>query len=94
MAANGRCSDDLLPCWDEMGSGMPSVDCTGFDDPTVTTKQTCASDFLGSPGADNLHRNIIFRNDDVIDLPLSNVEEPLACGEGSACDATGPVALP
>ncbi len=94
MAANGRCSDDLLPCWDQMGSGQPSIDCAGFDDPTVTAKQICESDFLGSTGADNLHRNIIFRNDDVIDVPLSNIEEPLTCGQGEACDAVGPVASP
>lgn len=94
MAANGRCSSDLLPCWDQMGTGQPSKDCPGFGDPLVTTKQTCESDFLGSPGGDNLHRNIIFRNDDVIDLPLSNVEEPLACGRGADCDTKGQVASP
>lgn len=94
MAANGRCSADLLPCWDAMGTAEASVDCAGFDDPTVTTKQTCDTDFLGSQGGDNLHRNIIFRNDDVIDLPLSNVEEPLACGEGTECESPGQVASP
>jgi hypothetical protein len=94
MAANGRCSSDLFPCWDQMGTGQPSADCAGFEDPFVTVKQTCESDFLGSPGADNLHRNILFRNDDVIDLPLSNVEEPLACGRGSECDTEGQVASP
>ena len=90
MAANGRCSGDLLPCWDQMGTGQPSRDCAGFADPKVTQKQTCESDFLGSAGGDNLHRNIIFRNDDVIDAPLSNIEAPLACGAGSDCNTKGP----
>lgn len=80
MAANGRCSRDLLPCWD-------ANDCSG--------QQTCDTDFLGSVGADNLHRNIIFRNDDVIDEPLSNIEAPLACGKDpSTCNTVGQVASP
>ena len=80
MAANGRCSRDLLPCWE-------AQDCSG--------QQTCDTDFLGSVGADNLHRNIIFRNDDVIDQPLSNVEQPLACGsDPSTCKTLGQVASP
>jgi len=94
MAANGRCSADLLPCWDQLGTGEASADCAGFDDPLVTDKQTCESDFLGSVGGDNLHRNIIFRNDDVIDLPLSNVEAPLACGRGEECMTKGQVSSP
>jgi Protein of unknown function (DUF3604) len=94
MAANGRCSADLLPCWDEQGTGQASRDCAGFADPAMTQKQTCESDFVGSAGGDNLHRNIIFRNDDVIDAPLSNVEAPLACGVGSACNTPGQVASP
>ena len=94
MASNGRCSVDLLPCWDGLGSSAPSADCAGFDDPRVTQKQTCEQNFTGSAGGDNLHRNIIFRNDDVIDEPLSNVERPLACGVGEDCIAQGPVASP
>src|SRR6185369_4160647 len=94
MAADGRCSSDLLPCWDELGTGQPSRDCPGFVDPHVTEKQTCVKDFVGNAGGDNLHRNIIFRNDDVIDAPLSNIEAPLACGAGSACNTKGQVASP
>jgi hypothetical protein len=60
----------------------------------VTEKQTCVKDFVGNAGGDNLHRNIIFRNDDVIDAPLSNIEAPLACGAGSDCNTKGQVASP
>jgi len=35
-----------------------------------------AYEWSGSPGTNNLHRNVIFRNDDVPELPLSYVEEP------------------
>lgn len=96
MAADGRCSLDLLPCWDQLGTGQASKDCAGFDDPVVTGKQTCVSDFVGSVGGDNLHRNIIFRNDDVIDEPISNIEAPLTCGTGENCDIRnrGQVASP
>ena len=87
MAANGRCSSDLLPCWDD-------VDCRGTGVSSGTQQQTCVTSFVGSLGGDNLHRNIIFRNDDVIDLPLSNLEAPLACGRGSGCDRKGQVASP
>jgi hypothetical protein len=94
MATDGRCSSDLYPCWDELGTGEPSRDCAGYADPQVPTKQTCEQNFTGSAGGDNLHRNIIFRNDDVIDLPLSNLEAPLACGRGDGCDTKGAVASP
>ncbi len=94
MASDGRCSTDLTPCWDEQGTDKASRDCAGFADPRVTQKQTCVSDFVGSAGGDNLHRNIIFRNDDVIDAPLSNIEAPLACGAGTDCNIKGQVASP
>ena len=45
-------------------------------------------------GGDNLHRNIIFRNSNVLDLPISNVDQPLACGNGASCANPGPVASP
>ena len=35
-----------------------------------------AYEWSGSPGTNNLHRNVIFRNDEVPALPLSYVEEP------------------
>jgi hypothetical protein len=34
-------------------------------------------EWTGSPGSNNIHRNIIFRNAVVPDLPISNVEAPL-----------------
>ncbi|MDX2166333.1 MAG: DUF3604 domain-containing protein [Deltaproteobacteria bacterium] len=36
-----------------------------------------AYEWSGSPGTNNLHRNVIFRNDDVPALPLSFVDEPV-----------------
>jgi hypothetical protein len=33
-------------------------------------------EWTGSPGGNNIHRNVIFRNDVVPDLPMSNVEAP------------------
>ena len=76
MAVSGRCgtssspSTDAPPCWQDQ-------DCPAG--------QACLFDFPGSSGADNLHRNVIFRNEDVIDQPISNVERPLGCGFNSLC---------
>ena len=76
MAVSGRCgtssspSADGPPCWQDEDCPAP---------------QACLFDFPGSSGADNLHRNVIFRNDDVIDQPISNVERPLGCGFNSLC---------
>jgi len=99
MAANGRCADtDALPCWDQSQNNAitgvpdagwsPSADCP--------SGVACINNFAGSAGADNLHRNIIFRNDDVIDTPISNIESPLGCGYGVECTSTpdSPVASP
>ncbi len=76
MAVSGRCGTpnslvpDAAPCWQD-------EDCSGG--------QACLFDYPGSSGADNLHRNVIFRNDDVIDQPISNVERPLGCGFNNLC---------
>jgi hypothetical protein len=45
-------------------------------------------------GANNLHRNIIFRNEDVVDLPISYMEKPTGCGKGKACEHGGALASP
>ena len=96
MAANGRCEDPgnpdmstLLPCW-------VNADCNPGGSPG---SQVCEMDFVGASGADNLHRNIIFRNSNVVDLPISNVEQPLGCGlevDPPFCTSfnQGPVASP
>jgi len=98
MAGNGRCADaDALPCWDQAqdnqvpdkpDSNTPSADCP--------SGAACIMNFTGNSGADNLHRNVIFRNDQVIDQPISNVESPLGCGSGGECDTNRqlPVASP
>jgi hypothetical protein len=99
MAANGRCADaDALPCWDEKQNNAvpnqpdagqpPSKDCP--------SGAACIMNFTGSSGADNLHRNVIFRNEQVVDRPLSNVESPLGCGYGQGCTSNpgSPVASP
>ena len=99
MAANGRCADaDVLPCWD---NAQDNKTINVPDPPTASTCQglascdcpsgaACIKNFTGSSGADNLHRNIIFRNDDVIPQPLSNIEVPLGCGSGDGCTPPSP----
>ncbi|MEW6273377.1 MAG: DUF3604 domain-containing protein [Thermodesulfobacteriota bacterium] len=73
MMGVGRCeSAPLVPCWED-------TDCP-------SGAGACITDFPGGGGADNMHRNVIFRNDDVIDLPISNLEAPVGCGSGDLCD--------
>jgi len=106
MAANGRCADsDLLPCWDNAQDNAvpnvpdattPSASCPSRASCDCPSGQPCIKNFTGNSGADNLHRNVIFRNDDVIDQPISNIEIPLGCGSGTGCTSTPhwPVASP
>jgi len=99
MAANGRCADDeMRPCWDNAQNNRvpdvpdtpatPSLDCR--------SGAACIMNFTGNSGADNLHRNVIFRNDEVVDQPISNIEVALGCGAGAGCTSTPgwPVASP
>lgn len=60
-------------CSDDHAPCFANGDCTG--------NQTCETDPNG--GANNLHRNIIFRNDDVVDLPVTYMEAPTSTGCGS-----------
>jgi len=99
MAANGRCADtDALPCWDQsQDNAILDVPDAGWSSSAdCPSGAACINNFSGNSGADNLHRNVIFRNDDVIDSPISNVDSPLGCGYGIDCTSTpdSPVASP
>jgi len=87
MMLAGRCQNATgLPCWDNLDTGLPSVDCPT----TVPGANLCVGTYPGSGGFQNMHRNIIFRNDDVLDLPISNLEAPVGCGTGEGCDRPQP----
>ena len=87
MMLAGRCETSPdLPCWDQLDTGLPSVDCPA----TTPGSDLCVGTYPGSAGFNNMHRNIIFRNDDVLDLPISNLEAPVGCGTGSGCDRPAP----
>jgi hypothetical protein len=98
MMSAGRCENAPdLSCWDQLNLGGPSADCpaTNGDE-----NGECVGTYPGSGGFDNMHRNVIFRNDDVLDLPISNVEAPVGCGKGgpssmpNACDRPYPIGSP
>lgn len=82
MPAAGTCDNDGKACWDGVGVARPSIDCTN--------NQTC----LSGSGGDNLHRNIIFRNSNVLPRPISNIEAPVKCGNGPDCKTPGPLGSP
>lgn len=89
MMGAGRCENaPTRSCWDQLDTGETSQDC-----PAGGT-QRCVGTFPGSGGADNMHRNIIFRNDDVLELPISNLEAPVGCGVGESCEHPFPVGSP
>jgi hypothetical protein len=80
MMNTGRCSTAVdLPCWDQAGKGVASQDCPN--------QGLCETEYPGSGGLDNMHRNVIFRNDDVLPLPISNIEAPVGCGTNDGCPA-------
>jgi len=86
MMSAGRCTNaPTLPCWDQLDGSLPSVDCPQDEDAGF-----CTGTYPGSGGFDNMHRNVIFRNDDVLELPISNLEAPVGCGTGSGCDRPEP----
>ncbi|MBY0277862.1 DUF3604 domain-containing protein [Candidatus Binatia bacterium] len=92
MMSAGRCEDaPTLPCWDQLNTGQPSADCTAAP---PGASQACTSDYPGNSGYDNMHRNVIFRNDDVLALPISNVEAPVGCGNGADCTRPYPIGSP
>jgi len=66
-------------CSNDHAPCLANGDCTG--------NQTCEVDPNG--GANNLHRNIIFRNDDVVDLPVTYMEAPTSTGCGSEPNCQG-----
>ena len=68
------------------GSHAP---CWQTADCSVSGEQ-CAT----AKGANNLHRNIIFRNASVPIQPISYVETPTGCGQGSDCQHGGVLASP
>lgn len=89
MMGAGRCeSAPDVPCWDELDTGAASRDCPD------TGTRLCVGTYPGSGGADNMHRNIIFRNDDVLDLPITNLEAPMGCGVGATCERGFPLGSP
>jgi len=101
MAADGKCEEvgkdgDGFPCWDKaQANATPNVADRPLPSRDCPSRQSCILNFAGSSGADNLHRNVIFRNDEVVDRPISNVEIPLGCGFGKDCKNPGsPVASP
>src|SRR4030095_410934 len=98
MAGNGKCADpDGLPCWDQkQNNSVPDVPDAPTPSMDCPSGAPCITNFTGSSGADNLHRNVIFRHDHAIEHPISNLEIPLGCGFGSDCKSTPnwPVASP
>ncbi len=82
MPAAGTCQTDGKACWDGIGVARASVDCSA--------NQFC----LAATGGDNLHRNIIFRNSNVLPRPISNIEGPTKCGYGPDCKNQGAIGSP
>jgi hypothetical protein len=70
----------------------------------ASTNQPCFADadcgggntcLPNAGGGNNLHRNIIFRNANVIARPISYIEEPTGCGNGNTgCNHGGALASP
>lgn len=82
MPGAGTCQNDGKACWDGVGVARASLDCSD--------NQVC----LSATGGDNLHRNIIFRNSNVLPRPISNIEAPVKCGNGADCKTPGPLGSP
>ena len=46
----------------------------------AASRPSSATEWSGQPGGNNLHRNVIFRNEKTVDLPISFMEQPTPQG--------------
>jgi hypothetical protein len=77
-------------------TGMPGMgQCAASGNPCFADSDcggsTCQTN---TGGGNNLHRNIIFRNANVVAQPISYIEAPTTCGTSPGCDHMGPLASP
>jgi hypothetical protein len=78
-------------------TGQPGMGQCSNNQAPCFANQDCADGATCTPnsgGGNNLHRNIIFRNDDVVGLPISYIEAPTGCGQGAECRQGGALASP
>ena len=78
-------------------TGQPGMGQCANDNSPCWADQDCPGGATCTPntgGGNNLHRNIIFRNSDVVDLPISYMEAPTGCGQGADCRHGGALASP
>ena len=78
-------------------TGQPGMGQCSNNQAPCFANQDCAGGATCTPntgGGNNLHRNIIFRNDDVVDLPISYIEAPTGCDQGAGCQQGGALASP
>ena len=70
-------------------TATPAMDVCSTDHAPCLAPRDCQGVQMCQPdpngGGNNLHRNIIFANDDVVDLPISDMEAPTGCGQGLKC---------
>jgi hypothetical protein len=74
---NVDCLNQASPVWQDMQDAAEEY----YDRTAACTFTTFNGyEYTGNPGVQNIHRNIIFRNDVVINLPVSYYEEPTPQG--------------
>lgn len=77
-------------------TSMPGMgQCASNNEPCFADADCGGSTCLANTGGgNNLHRNIIFRNANVVAQPISYVDVPTGCGKGTDCDHGGALASP
>jgi len=83
---NPQCNTCLPP--GQCSSPLGKLCFVGANDTPCDDGATC----VANNGGNNLHRNIIFRNANVPDRPISYVDVPTGCGAGAACQGYDPFA--
>jgi hypothetical protein len=92
-----QCVKSFAPCFDDKDCGdgdtcAPRGQCSRPAGKLCFTNANGNSDgcdpgaeCVADPGLNNLHRNIIFRNSNVPDVPISYIDVPTGCGAGRDC---------
>ena len=97
MPAMLQCRKSFEPCFEDADCGLGDTcgspgQCAAGDVPVGTIcfqDSDCGpgqqASCIANGGGNNLHRNIIFRNSNVPDNPISYIDVPTGCGAGKDC---------
>lgn len=80
-----ECEENIIEVWGRM---QEAAEATYDRTSACQFTSFVAYEYTGTPGVSNVHRNVIFRNENVPEMPTSYFEEPTAVGLWEALTRT------